>query len=633
MRQKTETTLIAEYLLSLQPAVIRGRLHKDESFKKRIGLQLSTVYGDIGKASFSRSALFAAARRLLAQGEVERLDSLEGGEVVVSKHEGSIFVQVSPTEGKPVQIPFDGLGMLSPDREERLQALDSFLEELGPTAPDFSELRQAAMGHELSDGAVGELLNALWNGVAGRQARLGAQLAAGKATLRDLVPDSFDYFEQFCGPDPGSVAPEEYLGSVLPEYRRGLLRRDLRRGLEICLIGALRDDLCPGTWLEGVNDDELWEVLETCQAPYEPFSLLGALDIALYRQHDDRFRTFAEEAVAKLITDQFLTPDGVDLYEVLPALAQFAVNRINLMEGGALRAPFWKRVCAWMQASQVIHLLDSLGVNWDKLRRHLDSMLVSAGRYASLIDLRREPLYEASEFSPFSLRREVIHRLLHLQVRHSMANRTVPNADRIVEVAKRLSEESGVPLSWAFPGPLEGHRRPEEPGSVLKEEYKEQLMKLSGDLLLSNMVRLSQLFHLDEETRSTLCEAVSKCPIESDGPGPVHYLINAGLVAAAERDQKLAQTIAASLLTLAPDLKEDAVSLGLQALLIAGAAFEEEGSWAEWLKVQLSAFAARLPAGKASAGLYAQLQELKKVTKLELGIYSQAEALASAGAS
>jgi hypothetical protein len=55
-------------------------------------------------------------------------------------------------------------------------------------------------------------------------------------------------------------------------------------------------------------------------------------------------------------------------------------------------------------------------------------------------------------------------------------------------------------------------------------------------------------------------------------------LAKAGLVAAAERDQKLAQTIAASVLTLAPSMKEGAVSVGLQALLVAGAAFEEEGA-------------------------------------------------------
>jgi len=70
--------------------------------------------------------------------------------------------------------------------------------------------------------------------------------------------------------------------------------------------------------------------------------------------------------------------------------------------------------------------------------------------------------------------------------------------------------------------------------------------------------------------------------------------------------------------------------LGLQAFLISGAAFKEESSWAEWLKAQLALFAAGLPSGKSSGTFYAHLQELKKITKLELGIYSRAEALASA---
>ncbi|HWM89865.1 MAG TPA: hypothetical protein VN493_03790 [Thermoanaerobaculia bacterium] len=161
-------------------------------------------------------------------------------------------------------------------------------------------------------------------------------------------------------------------------------------------------------------------------------------------------------------------------------------------------------------------------------------------------------------------------------------------------------------------------------------------MQLSGDLLLSNIVNLSQLFHLDERTRSALREMISKSHFEIDGLSAekrLARLVNAGIVAAAERDRELAQAIAAAVLDLAPDLQTGTVSLGLEALLTAGAAFEEEVAWAEWLKEQLSAFAASLPAGKASASLYHQLQELKKVTKLDLGIYTKAEALASAAAS
>lgn len=635
MREKIEKALIAEYLLSLQPSSLRERLQQLEGFGERLGLEVDSVFRLAG-ASFSGIELFKSVRLALASGEDEQLLSREGDQqLIVSKLEGLIYLQLAQQDGDPRKILFEELNLLSADREERVRALDQCIKNIGPTGSDFSALLQTAAKRELSDSEVAKLLDAQRNGVAGLQASLQVRLAGQKATIWDLVPDSLDYFERFCGPAPGDLAPEKYLGSILPEYRKNILRQDLRRGLEICLIGALRDDLCPGAWLEDVKDDELWEALEACQPQLEPFSILGALDIALHRQHDDRFRIFAEHAVAKLIGNEFQNPYGVDLYQILPALVQFIEDRINLMEDGARRAPFWKRMCAWMQACLVVRLVSPWNVDFSELRIQLESALHLAGRYAKLLDLHREPMYIAGELSPLILRNEVLGRLLQLQVRHEIEGRDVPLAADIKDTIARLAE-TGPPLAWAFPGPLEGFRRPEEANRTLDEETKDELLQLSGDLLVSNIVNLSQVFHLDEVTRLALREVISKSYSESenqDTADRLARLMKAGIVAAAERDRELAQAIAAAVLAIAPSLLEGTnVAMGLEALLLAGAAFEEERASAEWLNEQILGFAGRLPAGKSSAGLYNQLQELKKVTKLELSICSRAEALASAAA-
>jgi len=65
----------------------------------------------------------------------------------------------------------------------------------------------------------------------------------------------------------------------------------------------------------------------------------------------------------------------------------------------------------------------------------------------------------------------------------------------------------------------------------------------------------------------------------------------------------------------------------LQALLSAGAAFQGEDAWAEWLERQLTEIEIRLPAGEPSKALFAHLQELKQMLKLTLGIHIRAEAL------
>jgi hypothetical protein len=633
--QTIKKALMANYMLGRLPPSIGGRLKRDEALQGRLGVHIRPQIGILGKASMGRSELFEVARRALSRGEDERLLSLEGKEITVSKREGSIILEMREEKGEPLQVPFEELGVLSSESAERLQALDQSQRAIGPTGPDFSVLRQTAAERELTEEEIGELLDALWHGVAGLQARIRDLLRARKATVWDLIPDSLDYFERFCGPDPGDLAPEGYLGSVLPEYRKSLLRRNLGRGLEICLFGALRDDLCPGAWLEEVGEDELWEALEVCQPQFEPFSLLGALDIALYRQHDERFCAFVEEAIAKLTAEQFMDADGFDLYQLLPSLAQFVLNRIHLLENGVLRPPFWKRMCAWMQASVATRLLGDFKVDFDKLRSQLEANLLHAGQYANLLDLRREPMAQAGVPSPSGLRGEVVGRLVALQQRHQAAGRAMPRAEDIQEVLARLTETT-PPLCVTLPGPLEGHRRPAELGRALPADTKDRLVKLPSDRLLISMVNLSQLAHFDEETRSLFRETISKFPLESDGidfEERLSRLVHAGVVAAAERDQDLAQAIAGAALTLMHSQQEDVtVFLAVQGLLIASAAFEEEDAWAEWLREQLSRLAGLLPAGKASSRLYHELRELKKVTKLDLGITGRAEVLASAGA-
>jgi len=273
-----------------------------------------------------------------------------GREMAVQVERGRVFL-VSPTQGRKDQL--DEFLLLSPHREERVRAMQRFVDFLGPTAPDFSALLIKAGERVLSDEEVAELFAERASGVAALQSHAATAFHTNQVTIESLIPHSFTYFECFCGPLPVDMEHEEYFRTVLPQYRQGLIRRNLVRGLDICLQGALRDDLMPGAWTEHLNDNELWEALATCNPWRDPFVLLGALDIALGRQHNERYQRFAEEAVTKLVQEEFPRPDGIDVYELMPLFAALVLNRINTLEGGALRPPCWKRMCAWMQAGRV----------------------------------------------------------------------------------------------------------------------------------------------------------------------------------------------------------------------------------------------------------------------------------------
>ena len=204
-----------------------------------------------------------------------------------------------------------------------------------------------------------------------------------------------------------------------------------------------------------------------CGADGSPISLLGALDVALYRQNDPRFREFATQAVAKLCSDSFAQQQDIDFYRLLWIFTRFAFNRINLLQNGSKQPGFWKRMCAWMQAQFIARALSRApaAVAMDSLEEWSMSSMALVGAYAELVDGREEPMLLLSERLPSSdLRCEVLGRLVALRSRHVGEGRQIPQSNEIDRAVER-TQERGNWLKCLFPGPLEGHRRPVAPVS------------------------------------------------------------------------------------------------------------------------------------------------------------------------
>ena len=559
-----------------------------------------------------------------------------GHEMAVQVEQGRVFL-VSPTQGRKDQL--DEFLLLSPHREERVQALQRFVDFLGPTAPDFSALLSKAGERALSDEEVAELFAERASGVAALQSHTATAFHINQVTIESLIPNSFTYFERFCGPLPGDMEHEEYFRTVLPRYRTNLIRRDLVRGLDICLQGALRDDLMPGAWTEHLNDDELWEALAACNPWRDPFALLGALDIALGRQHNERYQHFAEDAVTKLVQEAFPRPDDIDVYELMPLFAELVLNRINTLEGGALRPPCWKRMCAWMQAGFLVRVTQRFRLALESICEWAQRHQTPAGMYAKTLDLRREPMYRAAEMSYRALREEIIGRLVLLRERHKAAGRMMPGSDHVDAAVSRLTEHS-LPLSWMLPGPLDGHHRPAETDTRRLPEddiarATEELATDPATPVLSLLAHLSQHFDLGDALLTRIRGAVAQIALvgaETSLEERIGRLMDTALIACAQRDVELASAIASTVVATAHSARSESDTRRIfHALLLASAAWQNEAEWAEWLEKQFTETALRLPAGEPSEAFFAYLQELKKVLKLELGIHVRAEALASAG--
>ncbi|MGE0469952.1 MAG: hypothetical protein AB7L09_13385 [Nitrospira sp.] len=629
--------LIARHLCELLPAQIQTRVFGDHAFVSQYGRLSRTVLTIGGKVSIEQYQLVAAARRLLAGQGDQKLKDISGNHHTVMMDRGAVILKMLGEKDQEQHIALSGLAVLSPDFEQRVQALKLLTDSFGPTAPDFSALMTAAESRELTDEEIVDLLDERSTGFASYKARIEMAHRADHVEVNDIVPDSLHYYELYCGPDPRLLPPEEYLSVVLPTYRQQLLRRNLVKGLEICLLGALRDDLGPATWTTNISDDDMWDALATIDTRANPFAALGVLDIAITRQHDSRYEALASNVIIELGKDSLLRPDGVDCYEILPLFAQLTFHQINMMEGGALRAPFWKRLCAWMHACLLLQSTLDISIKLDAFREWVYSNRDVVGSYAQMIDLRLEPMYRAGEFSRLSLREEIIGRLVVLRARHQAAGRFVPNPDAIDAAMARLREK-GSPLGWAMPGPLDGHIRPANSESRKFSDVDiatalEELSKDPSGAIWSKLAYFSQCFGLGEKILAHACQAVTTAPFdhELDRKERPTRLFDITLIAAAHRNKDLANSIATISLKKAPlATTEKSVITLLQIILTASAAFENEREWSSWVSEQLARLAYNLPAGESTKTLYEHLAAIRMVLPISMLVCSQAESVCSA---
>jgi hypothetical protein len=630
--------LIARHLCDLLPSQVRTRVLADHGFVSQYGHILKTIITIGGSLSIDQVELFSAARGVLAGKGNQSLKDILGRQFLVTSDEDTVSLKRAGKQDQELTVALPDLIVLSPSRDHRTRALKRMIDSFGPAAPDFSALQVTAESRELTDDEVAELFSERSEGFEAYRTQLAIAHESDRIRVDDIVPHFVRYYETFCGPDPHGVPPEKYLTGVLPTYRQQLLKRNLARGLEICLLGALRDDLMPGAWTSNISDDEMWSALEAIEARTNPFVALGMLDIALARQHNNRYKALADELVAMLGQDQLPRPDGVDGYEILPLFAQLTLDHINVLEDGALRAPFWKRLCAWMQAGLILQTLSQIPIKIEELRGWIQVNRDMAGTYAQMIDLHREPMYLAGQFSQPSLRGEVISRLLILRARHEAAGHSVPRSEDIDAAITRLSGQ-GSPLGWAMPGPLEGHQLPAEQHTrQLSEAHVvavlEELSKDPYGAIWSKLAYFSQSLDLGHMVLSHVCEISAKESFNkemSDKDKQDSRLLELSVVAAAHRSKELARNIAGITLRRAPHATtSDEVLSILHTLIVASAAFESEAEWSFWIREQFERFAHSLPAGEATKTLREHLSEIRRTVPISSPITSRAEAIAAA---
>ena len=630
------------FIRQLPEAARRVVMTQEAEFARRCGFETRRVFSIEPDIKLADRDLFVAAREVLVTNKESSIQDVSGKDVSIDidVEQQSILVRWSDTEGVSHQLPIPDLILLSPNREARINALGNIVSRLGPTAEDFRYLLEEIGSRELSHQELSAILDESTNSVAAVHASLIHKIDHGlPISVADIIPQSVSYFERFSGPNPLAQEPEAYFKEVLVPYRKELLSRDLRAGLDICCLGALRDDLTPGQWVADIDNDTIWDALCSCHTKTNPFSLLGALDVALYRLEDPRFREFSAEAVAKLSNESFGQHDGLDIYRHLQIFSNLVLNRINLLENGPNYPGYWKRMCAWIQAGLIVRSLtgSSFSMDVDDLEQWAHSNMVATGVYAVLVDARKEPMLSANRVTSQALWNEILGRLLLLKARHESEGRQIPRPEDISHAFAR-SEDRGERPGLGLPGPLEGHRRPTEPiPQEVIEKLGETWLNGAESFPLQRLVTASQLFALGEVELNRAREVVKMTAeniLDANPHESLTFLELASIVAATNRDTILADGIADAVVRVVPRISEEKdIQVIFRIMLQTAAAYEAHDAWFKWLEERLASIAIHLPPppNECLRMFLDHLDELGRILPIDSWFHTRARSIASAG--
>ena len=640
--QETETGPYGNFFLSLLPATSRRYLIR--RFPDRAaqwGFALGKTLSLDSDTSIYDDDLFTAAEELFSGVPKTSVSSITGNEIAIrmNAENSSVVLEWQQDEAR-LRRHIPELSVLSPDSHVRVATLHAIFKQVGPTATALLPLSAEIESRIPTPNELKVLFEEISNGLAAIQGRLLHKISVGQPIgATDVLPHDLRYFEKFASPVPATFDWETYSREILIPYRKALLDRDLTRGLDICCVGALRDDLCPGQWIGHIDDGAAWEALFGLAAERTPNYLLAAVDIALYRQEDKRFQEFAEQGISKLCDDEFQA--DVDIYYLLWILTEFALNHLSLIENTAKQPGFWRRMCAWMQMEFVVRGLmkDPTSIAMDSLGEWCRSNMSLFGGYAELLDCREEPVYLPSwRMSPRALQCEVLGRLVALRSRHASEGRIVPHSEKIDRALER-AEERGDLLKCFFPGPLEGQRKVvQAPSDELVRALHGARPTLADSSSWNLMLNVSHMHKLGEAQLVLAREAVQETEDVALQEEHSNYLISlelASVVAKINRDAQLANAIADFVTRIAGRISdENDICLVLQIYLQAAAAFEDQDAWFDWLEERLAILAECLPGppNQSLRILVEQLDAIEVVLPVESWFHRRARAIAAAGA-
>jgi len=568
------------------------------------------------------------------------------GKMLVSTRDGVVTLSVAQQpSGEIVRNP-KPLMFLHPDPSLRIAALEAMVEEIGPSHPDTCVWRKRLADQALSDTEMGAYLEALAASPPVVLNHLTASLQAELITDPALlVPRDLRYYEHLCGNAPNDIGKQNFVSDVLLPHFRALLSHDLEEGLLLTLPAGIHADVMIQPLVEQVPNDDLWSAIEAIGDPIDPVSLLNLWDLCLARAAtDDRFRDRASELMDRLLADQFLRPDGADLYAFFPVLLDLVQTQLYVTPSMAGQPDYWRRLCAWTHCGHLIRLLDGWEIDPEKWHAWARRVAHPSQRIVPFLERIEFPLSRGVTFPQLETSSFVAGQVFSLLQGHTEENRTSINVDTRIHRYMEVLQASGRSLDVLLAGPLE---LDVEPVNITgretlfvdqKEFFEEKLEALGTDLndpMWHHLAYLAQVVPIPDSILQGIAESLSNKILPEDDDGntkSIEVLEPIAFLAAVTRHGALAEAVLNRCVkeSLAGAITENDVSSLLLVGLTACGYLRSKKDAVIRFSAYLRDLAAIVPGKEQLAEVLAFIDMLKMLLPVDLWMFSEAEALVSA---
>ena len=643
-----EQTAYSRLFLDQLPHTALGMMIRlNEGFAERHEYKFQRILNIAKKIKVVHTELYKATRQFFLTGKEQSVQDFDGNSFLVGLDEstGNIVVnRIVDGENKIISyIP--PLRLLSPDSNVRLAEINKISDYLGPTSAKIDQFVQILKNREPNDQELFTVFDELAMGISPLQAKLVQKFRDGQSmNVDDFVPSNISYYEKFCGPQPTTTDLKFYRHNVIIPYRKTLISRDLRKGLDICCLGSFTDDLYPGKWIDDFDNDTVWTAISTLGDNHNPFWLLGVLDVALYRLDDSRFRNYAVDIIGRLTDDDSSNSVKIETFEYLANIAEFVLNKINTIENGARCSIYWKRMAAWMQTGFIFRTLTDFS-NTETLKEFqnwIKDFKSTAGTYSTLIDCRVEPMIFANRVSSHSLQINVRSRLQQLLLCHVKMDHGGQNYADLKEILTPLVQETE--FLEGVPSIFEGHCSPrdtlteKQSSEIFGEDYS-ALDIDKFDKSLRTLLNLSQIYKFgthEQNIFKNLIENFSATVENHSIEDNLMYLDFVSVIVAANRSAEVAEDISELLVLMSPKIEKQQIGWFLVIIFQAAAVFEDRNRWFKWLERTLSDVVTQLPFSAEQNGILStilqHLLELDLILPTSSWFHQRAKSIASAGA-